>query len=185
MNELPLRISATLDRRSYSVHASRNNLWPAAKVISPRRVQKQGTQASSASSVPMFSSIAMSLNSLESKTSPHSWHSTNSASSSRATTRTRGCLQSFCISVVLEGCFSIGEIWTGFIFGFRRLSHRCLSRIAGILSPLCGLSSVSASAQEITFASVPMDEDSYSRVAEIFRAADKYRRRVRLELGFV
>src|SRR2546423_11938992 len=90
----------------------------------------------------MFSSIAMSLNSLESKTSPHSWHSTNSASSSRATTRTRGCLQSFSISVVSEGRFEIGEIWTEFIFGFRRLSYLCLSRIAGILCPLGGLSSV-------------------------------------------
>src|SRR2546423_759583 len=44
----------------------------------------------------------MSLNSLESKTSPHSWHSTNSASSSRATTRTRGCLQT-CSMLILWG----------------------------------------------------------------------------------
>src|SRR5262245_26762441 len=41
----------------------------------------------------LVSSIVISLNSLDSKTSPHSRHSTNSESSSRATMRTRGCLQ--------------------------------------------------------------------------------------------
>src|SRR5262249_15341044 len=55
----------------------------------------------------------MSLNSLESKTSPHSWHSTNSASSSRATTRTRGCLQT-CSMLILWGGNLAG--WVVLIF---------------------------------------------------------------------
>src|SRR5262245_54159997 len=79
-----------------------------------------------ASSGRMLSSIAMSLNSLESKTSPHSWHSTNSASSSRATTRTRGCRQSFFISVVSGGCFAVGEVWIVLIFALRREPENAL-----------------------------------------------------------
>src|SRR5437016_6277424 len=75
----------------------------------------------------MFSSMSMSLNSLESKTSPHSWHSTNSASSSRATMRTRGCLQTFFIAVVSEDFFAIGDVWIGFIFGSRHDSPAPLS----------------------------------------------------------
>src|SRR6266704_7120897 len=68
----------------------------------------------------MFSSMAMSLNSLDSKTSPHSWHSTNSASSSRATTRTRGCLQIFSMAAGSGGRFAVSEFWFEFIFGSRR-----------------------------------------------------------------
>src|SRR5437763_10121851 len=75
----------------------------------------------------MFSSMSMSLNSLESKTSPHSWHSTNSTSSSRATMRTRGCLQTFFIAVVSEDFFAIGDVWIGFIFGSRHDSPAPLS----------------------------------------------------------
>src|SRR5437763_10941144 len=75
----------------------------------------------------MFSSMSMSLNSLESKTSPHSWHSTNSTSSSRATMRTRGCLQTFFIAVVSEGFFAIVDVWIGFIFGSRHDSPAPLS----------------------------------------------------------
>src|SRR5437763_16808455 len=75
----------------------------------------------------MFSSMSMSLNSLESKTSPHSWHSTNSTSSSRATTRTRGCLQIFFVAVVSEDFFAIGDVWIGFIFGSRHGSPAPLS----------------------------------------------------------
>src|SRR5205807_2188427 len=125
----------------------------------------------------------MSLNSLESKTSPHSWHSTNSASSSRATTRTRGCRQSFCISVVLEDCFS-GEIWTGFIFGFRRFLTGACHELR-VFYPHCeGCQVFPHPRRKLLSLPVAMDEDSYSRVAEILKATDKYLLRARLGLVF-
>jgi len=107
-------------------------------------LSRQCSGKTQASSGLMFSSMAMSLNSLDSKTSPHSWHSTNSASSSRATTRTRGCLQDFSIGIGSGGRFEIDGFCVEFIFGPRRVSARACSRIGGILSLSGRMSSASA-----------------------------------------
>ena len=61
--------------------------------------------------------------------SPHSRHSIQSASGSRATIRTRGCLQGFSISLVGGSRFAIGD-WFGFIFGPKRALIGAGSRIA-------------------------------------------------------
>src|SRR5260370_12423920 len=91
----------------------------------------------------MVSSIAMSLNSLASKTSPHSWHSTNSASSSRATTRTRGCRQTFSMLFLSGDELVFGGFWLSFIFAPRHSQKEADWRIGGIVSLPNRLSSIS------------------------------------------
>jgi hypothetical protein len=129
-------------------------------IIEPPALGK--TQASSGL---MFSSMAMSLNSLDSKTSPHSWHSTNSASSSRATTRTRGCLQDFSIGIGSGGRFEIDGFWVEFIFGPRRISARACSRIGGILS-LSGRMSSACGRQEVPYSRKWMIKAAYGVAAK-------------------
>jgi hypothetical protein len=82
-------------------------------IVKPDGFNQTSNQTSSEG---VLSSMAISLNSLESKTSPHSWHSTNSTSSSRATTRTRGCVQAGFIAVLSGICFAVAEVLIVLIF---------------------------------------------------------------------
>src|SRR5262245_41067067 len=125
----------------------------------------------------LVSSIVISLNSLESKTSPHSRHSTNSASSSRATTRTRGCLQIFSIVVFSEGCFAIGDVWIGFIFGSRRISPAPLSNSGYFYAGIAACQAIFQAAGGRLCASVSAEWMKIPETGLLLKAWDKCRNR--------